>query len=109
MTKKRLNTAKIGTIVEQMSGKGVTELMGTERGREARTANMIFQEQPNGAMSQALAALVDEKGPLMNRCLMAVPGQRLQRERTNGNNPFARTFAQDAYCFAYGIEISHFE
>ena len=72
VAKKGLNTAEIGSIIEQVRGKGVAQLVRAECRGESCLADIILKQKPDGTVTESRTAFIDKKRPVGNPCLMAI-------------------------------------
>jgi hypothetical protein len=72
MPQEGLHAAQVGTVVEEMRGKGVAELVWTQRGGKPCLPDIGLEQEPDRAMPKPLAALVEKERACLDMCLMAV-------------------------------------
>jgi hypothetical protein len=58
MAEQRLDASEIGSIVEEVGGEGVTQFVGAECRGQSRLADILLEQEPDGAVTEALAAFI---------------------------------------------------
>ena len=62
VTEEGLHAAQVGSVIEEMSGKGVAKFVWAECRGEAGFPDIVLKHQPDRAGSEALATLVQKEG-----------------------------------------------
>lgn len=104
-----LHTPQVCSVVEQMGGETVPQLVRRGLERNARRSQIFLQDVRNGPRGDSGAQFADEKRSIVHHSFLAVALQRLDGVTAEWADPFLPPFANHAQRVMVNIVILYIQ
>ena len=104
-----LDTAEVGSVVEQMGGEAVAEFVGTDFEADGGMPQIFLKEVADRPHRQAPPEFAEKERAFVNTCGLAIALNGAQGRAADGTEPILAAFAGDAEGFVGVVDVSDVE